>query len=141
MSDFLHWCALNDVSFIISPDQAIKALHRRLQDTDEKIVLLALTLTETCMKNCGQQFPSVINRSFMDDLVVAAKGNKGPRAQDEALRLIQQWGKTFQRNRSLPIFYDTYANLKARGASFPPDETAIAESQTPYVLILNNNRR
>jgi hypothetical protein len=58
------------------PEQAIRALIRRFQDSDEKTVSLALTIAETCMKNCGTHFSSVVGRQFAIDSVVGSRVRK-----------------------------------------------------------------
>ena len=104
----------------------MKAIQRRLQDSDPKIVYLALTMTETCMKNCGQIIAPFVTKSFMDDMISIAKGNKGIQNHEEALRLLQQWAKMFK-NKVGPqsIFYDTYSMLRLRGMRFPPDTDVV----------------
>ena len=89
------------------------------------MVFLALTITETCMKNCGVSFASNINKSFMDEMVNIARGSRGPATQDEALKLIQSWGKTYIGSNSLPIFYETFSRLRARGIQFPPEADSL----------------
>ena len=104
------------------PDQAMRALMRRLQDANPKIVYLALILAETCMKNCPS-FAAAINVTFMEEMVGLSRGNKGSKNAEESLRLIQQWGRAFESKRAqLPIFFDTFVGLKARGIQFPPEE-------------------
>eukprot|EP00607_Mallomonas_marina_P001505 CAMPEP_0182427708 /NCGR_PEP_ID=MMETSP1167-20130531/19002_1 /TAXON_ID=2988 /ORGANISM="Mallomonas Sp, Strain CCMP3275" /LENGTH=379 /DNA_ID=CAMNT_0024610141 /DNA_START=360 /DNA_END=1499 /DNA_ORIENTATION=+ len=59
----------------------------------------------------------------MDEMIQLSKGSKGSKNQEDALRLIQQWGKMFQNNRGpLSFYYDTYSSMKCRGVQFPPDE-------------------
>ncbi len=107
-----------------NPEMAIRAIRRRLMDNDHQTVFLALILLETCMKNCGTDFASYFDKSVMDELVnIGAKGTKGHKNQEEALRLIQQWARIFeQRRSSFPLFFDTYMSLKSRGVSFPREE-------------------
>ena len=77
-------------------------------------------MLETCLKNCPS-IPSLITKNVMDEIVTIGTGKRGYRNQDEALRLIQSWGKTFERRRGdLPIFYETYMHLKMKGIEFPP---------------------
>eukprot|EP01041_Mallomonas_annulata_P010016 gene10016-20849_t len=103
---------------------AVKAILRRLQDSDQKVVSLSLTISEACMKNCGHVFASFISRSFMDEMISIAKGSKGVNNQDDALRLIQQWGKMYQSQRGqLSFFYDNYNSLRSKGFHFPVEET------------------
>jgi len=105
---------------------AIRVLIRRLHETDPNTVYLALILTEACMKNCGVKFATTIDKPFMEELSNIAKGAKGKKCSEEALRLIQQWGKTFENQRnSLSMFPECYVALKAKGLRFP----AIEENQ------------
>jgi hypothetical protein len=105
------------------PDQAVKAIKRRLNDSDQMTVFLALILLETCMKNCGIDFAASFDRPLMEDVVTVAKGSRGVKNAEEALRLIQEWGRTFETRRtSFPIFFDTYMGMKSRGMTFPKEE-------------------
>jgi hypothetical protein len=102
---------------------ALKAIHRRLQDSNQQTVFLTIILLETLMKNCGSSFASSFVRTIMEDMVKIAKGSKGAKNADEALRLIQQWGRVFESKRStLPLFFDTYVSLKSKGVVFPKEE-------------------
>ena len=66
----------------------------------------------------------------MDELILIAKGVKGSTNQEEALRIIQQWGRGFQSQRGqLPIFYDTYSSLRSKGFHFPDEDAAIPSFQ------------
>ena len=108
-------------------DHATKAIYRRLSDNDANTVYLTLILVETCMKNCGPSFVGGIDKSIMDLISNIAKGSKGEKCSFEALRLIQQWGRAYERKRSVfPIFFDTYIALKAKGAIFPPEDSSSA---------------
>jgi hypothetical protein len=122
-----------------SSEQAVKALLKRLQDVDQKVVNLTIVLSEACTKNCGQIFASFITKQFMDELILIAKGVKGGANQDEALRVIQLWGRSFQSQRAqLPIFYETYSNLRAKGFHFPEEDSGISSLQNDirYVNII-----
>lgn len=102
---------------------AIRVLLRRLHESDPNTVYLSLILTEACMKNCGVKFASSIDRQFMDEITTIAKGAKGKKCSEESLRLIQQWGKTFEHQRNnLSVFPETYISLKTKGMRFPAIE-------------------
>jgi hypothetical protein len=117
--------------YIYSAD-AIKAIYRLLQDVDTKVVSLTLVLAETCMKNCPS-FPPLVNKQFMEEIVAISTGRKGFQNQEEALRLIQLWGKQYERARNeFPIFYDTYVSMRNRGARFPKDDTQISDIGSKY---------
>jgi hypothetical protein len=115
-------------------EQVSKALLRRLADSDPKVVSLSLVLAETCMKNAGNQFAgkfqvllvsllwhwlwlivtAAVNQQFMDEMANIGKGRSDPRNAEDALRLIQQWGRQFEQKRNkFPIFFDTFVRLRA----------------------------
>ena len=112
-----------------APDIVCKTLYKRLQENDHHIVLLTLTVIETCMKNCGGPFISKITITFMDEMMAIARCSKGQQAAQEALRLIQQWGIAFEKQRNqYPIFFDTYVLLKSKGIIFPSEEATSSAS-------------
>lgn len=78
------------------------------------------------MKNCGPTFASKINAPFMDAMASVAKNSKNKnRNSDEALRLVQQWGRAFEKKRSqFPIFFGTFMSMKSQGFSFPEEVEA-----------------
>lgn len=84
------------------------------------------------MQNC-KIFVTLINRSFIDEIVSIANGRKGYNNQDEALRLLQVWGRQYERT---PLLHDTYMSLKAKGAKFPKIESASgSNSRLVYVCV------
>lgn len=104
-------------------EQALKAISRRLQDNDHNTVYLALIILETCFKNCGQGFVAHVDKNVMNDVVNVAKGSRGDKNAYEALRLIQEWGRTYENARhTFPIFFDTFIGLKSKGLPFPREE-------------------
>jgi hypothetical protein len=124
------------------PDIVCKILYKRLQENDHHIVILTLTVIETCMKNCGNPFISKITITFMEEMIAIARCSKGANAAQEALRLIQQWGKAFENQRNqYPIFFDTYVMLKSKGIIFPSEEATGAASfeVSPNRIISNND--
>ena len=112
-------------------ERAARTILRRLQESDPKIVELSLTIAETCMKNC-LPFSTCIEQPFMDEMVGITRGAKGHANSAESLRLIQQWARGLQHQKSqLPIFDETYRAMKARGVSFPEDEDSSASFEIP----------
>ena len=105
------------------PEQALQAMVKRLQETDDKIVNLTLTIAETCMKNCGSHFASKVDKAFMNEVTNISRGMRGVENKETALRLIQLWGREFERSKSrFPIFWESYISLKAKGVNFPPED-------------------
>jgi hypothetical protein len=96
----------------------MRALLCQLKSSEQKSVELALAMLETLMKNC-RSIPALVTRGVMDEMINIANGKRGHRNQDESLRLIQSWGRTFEKRRELPIFYDVFMHLKSKGAQFP----------------------
>jgi hypothetical protein len=109
-----------------------------------RVAMLALTLAETCVKNCGFGFHAAIANAdgggaqgggrgggqggFLGDLAKLAKGGThGPRSevQRQALALVQQWGIAFaaaDTRGALPAFADTYDRLRGEGVQFAASE-------------------
>lgn len=107
----------------INAPHAAKAIRRRLLDSDQQVLALTLTLLETCMKNCGNTMAACFDKPLMDEVVNITKGSKGLKNSEDALRLIQQWGRVYEDKRNFPIFFDTYMTLKTRGVNFPKEDT------------------
>ncbi|XP_078096383.1 TOM1-like protein 2 isoform X8 [Mustelus asterias] len=76
------------------PKDAIRALKKRLSgNKNYREVMLALTILETCVKNCGHRFHVLVaNRDFVDGVlvkIVLPKNNPPAIVQDKVLGLIQ----------------------------------------------------
>lgn len=113
-------------------EQVLRALSRRLQDSDYNTVNLSLIIAESCMKNMGLRFAGAINKNFMDLLVGLARGSKGGKNANESLRIIQEWGREFEDRRgAYPLFFDTYMTLRSRGFRFPPESGAPRSRDNP----------
>lgn len=127
------WGKIMDVCDIMNnegPDttnQAIRVLMKRLDASEHAVINLTLVLIEALMKNCREKFSGGITADFMTSLTDISKGNRGLRNSEEALRIIQDWGREFESEKAdKPLFYDTYAALKARGLVFPAEDPALA---------------
>uniref|UniRef100_A0A8C5KQR1 Target of myb1-like 2 (chicken) n=1 Tax=Jaculus jaculus TaxID=51337 RepID=A0A8C5KQR1_JACJA len=76
------------------PRDAIRALKKRLSgNRNYREVMLALTVLETCVKNCGHRFHILVaNRDFIDSVlvkIISPKNNPPTIVQDKVLALIQ----------------------------------------------------
>lgn len=126
----------DSVSNFSEATEVVKAIFHQLKSSDTKVVQLAITLTDTCIQNCWQHIPKAINKSFMDEIVTISRGRKGYQNQEEALRLIQVWGRRFESKKSeVPIFFDTYMRLRSQGVNFPPEEDS-----SPSAVSRDNSR-
>lgn len=110
-------------------DQTLRAIRRRLQDSEPQTVYLALMLMDTCMKNCGNEFAAIVDKAAIEDVATVARSSRGGKNADEALRLIATWGRAYESRRSsFPIFFETYMGMKSRGFTFPKeDESALRD--------------
>lgn len=76
------------------PKDAIRAMKKRLNgNKNYREVMLALTVLETCVKNCGHRFHALItSRDFIDGVlvkIISPKNNPPTIVQDKVLALIQ----------------------------------------------------
>ncbi|TYZ58738.1 hypothetical protein PybrP1_010559 [[Pythium] brassicae (nom. inval.)] len=93
--------------------ESVRYLRLRLGDPSPRVVILALTLTEAVVKNCGHLVHlEIATEAFMDEL------------ED----LHKAWGEAFLPYRhDYPLFIDTYHNMRKKGVKFPDqyDETKV----------------
>ncbi|XP_030629479.1 TOM1-like protein 2 isoform X3 [Chanos chanos] len=76
------------------PKDAIRAVKKRLNgNKNYREVMLALTVLETCVKNCGYRFHALVTaRDFIDGVlvkIISPKNNPPTIVQDKVLALIQ----------------------------------------------------
>ena len=107
----------------------MRTLRARLKTRNVPVQMLALTLLETLVKNCGPELHmQVATMDFMSDLVYLAQpGNADGRVYRKVQQLLHAWGEAFKGIRhDLPLFYDTYQTLLAQGMVFPPYDPGLA---------------
>ncbi|KAL1741694.1 hypothetical protein HDZ31DRAFT_44889 [Schizophyllum fasciatum] len=107
---------------------AMKALKARLNHKNPNVQLLALALTDVCVKNGGDHFlAEVASREFMDNLVsilrMPALNND---VKTAILRYIQNWAIAFEGKAALSYVGTVYRTLQAEGFAFPPKDPALA---------------
>lgn len=119
------------------PKDAIKALKKRLSgNKNYREVMLALTILETCVKNCGHRFHVLVaSRDFIDGIlvkIVLPKNNPPAIVQDKVLGLIQAWADAFRSSPDLTGVVHIYEELKRKGMEFPMAELdALSPIHTP----------
>ncbi|KAJ8245982.1 hypothetical protein GJAV_G00262400 [Gymnothorax javanicus] len=122
------------------PKDAIKAMKKRLQgNRNFKEVMLALTVLETCVKNCGHRFHILVtNRDFIDGVlvkIISPKTNPPAIVQDKVLSLIQAWADAFRSSPDLTGVVQIYEDLKRKGVEFPnADLDSLSPIHTPQRL-------
>ncbi|TNN66118.1 TOM1-like protein 2 [Liparis tanakae] len=119
------------------PKDAMRALKKRLGgNKNYREVMLALTVLETCVKNCGHRFHiQVANRDFIDGVlvkIISPKTNPPTIVQDKVLALIQAWADAFRSSPDLTGVVHIYEELKRKGIEFPmADLDALSPIHTP----------
>nr|XP_056722456.1 TOM1-like protein 2 [Euleptes europaea] len=119
------------------PKDAIRALKKRLNgNRNYREVMLALTVLETCVKNCGHRFHILVaNRDFIDGVlvkIISPKNNPPTIVQDKVLALIQAWADAFRSSPDLTGVVHIYEELKRKGVEFPmADLDALSPIHTP----------
>ncbi|XP_039010677.1 TOM1-like protein 6 [Hibiscus syriacus] len=99
----------------------LKAVKRRLQHRNYKVQLLALTLLETMVKNCGDFVHYQIDeREVLRDMIKMVKKKADTRVRDKILGLLESWQEEFGgRTGEHPQYYWACQDLKRSGVSFP----------------------
>ncbi|XP_048847496.1 target of Myb protein 1-like isoform X2 [Brienomyrus brachyistius] len=109
------------------PKDAVRAIKKRIVGNKNfREVMLALTVLETCVKNCGHRFHVLVStREFVDGVLVRAilpRNNPPMVVQDRVLSLIQAWADAFRSSPSLTGVVSVYEDLRRRGVEFPGTE-------------------
>ncbi|XP_043090651.1 TOM1-like protein 2 [Puntigrus tetrazona] len=119
------------------PKDAMRAVKKRLNgNRNFREVMLALTVLETCVKNCGHRFHvHVANRDFIEGIlvkIITPKTNPPAIVQDKVLSLIQAWADAFRSSPDLTGVVHIYEELKRKGIEFPmADLDALSPIHTP----------
>uniref|UniRef100_A0A673KML7 Target of myb1 like 2 membrane trafficking protein n=1 Tax=Sinocyclocheilus rhinocerous TaxID=307959 RepID=A0A673KML7_9TELE len=119
------------------PKDAMRAVKKRLSgNRNFREVMLALTVLETCVKNCGHRFHiHIANRDFIEGVlvkIITPKTNPPAIVQDKVLSLIQAWADAFRSSPDLTGVVHIYEELKRKGVEFPmADLDALSPIHTP----------
>ncbi|KAF6751315.1 vacuolar protein sorting-associated protein 27 [Ephemerocybe angulata] len=109
---------------------AMRAIKRRLNHKNPNVQLLALSLSDVCVKNGGDLFlAEVASREFMDNLESILKiPTLNQDVKNLILRLIQNWSVAFEGKPILSYTGQVYERLKKDGYKFPPKDLVVANS-------------
>ncbi|KAG5591960.1 hypothetical protein H5410_042474 [Solanum commersonii] len=100
----------------------VKGIKRRLGSKNPKVQLLALTLLETIVKNCGDiVHMHVAEKDLLHEMVkIVKKKQPDLHVKEKVLILIDTWQEAFGGPRArYPQFYGAYQELLRIGAVFP----------------------
>jgi hypothetical protein len=113
------WSLNLDICDMINndPGQAkdvIKQLKKRITNKNATIQILALTVFETIMKNCGESVhQQVAEKDVLREMVKIVKKKSDLRVKDKILELLESWQEAFggQKGR-YPQYYMAYDELR-----------------------------
>jgi len=101
---------------------AARCLRRKLKHKSGRVVQLAVTVLEAVMQNCGPDLHAAIaTKEFMGDVsALVLNVNMDMAVHRKVVTLVQNWGEGFRHMQDkVPLFFETYANLRAQGVRFP----------------------
>ncbi|CEH12469.1 ubiquitin binding protein [Ceraceosorus bombacis] len=120
----------------VQPKHAMQVIKRRLGHKNPNVAMLALGLTDVCIKNGGDHFlTEVASREFMDNLVSILRDPAGVNVdlKSKSLGLIQNWSQIAEArpasaSSSMGYITQTYRSLQEAGFEFPPRDPAAVVS-------------
>ncbi|XP_042323535.1 target of Myb protein 1 isoform X2 [Sceloporus undulatus] len=106
------------------PKDAFRAIKKRIVGNKNfHEVMLALTVLETCVKNCGHRFHVLVaSQDFVEGVLVRTilpKNNPPTIVHDKVLTLIQSWADAFRSTPDLTGVVAVYEDLRRKGLEFP----------------------
>uniref|UniRef100_A0A8D0CAJ1 Target of myb1 membrane trafficking protein n=1 Tax=Salvator merianae TaxID=96440 RepID=A0A8D0CAJ1_SALMN len=106
------------------PKDAFRAIKKRIVGNKNfHEVMLALTVLETCVKNCGHRFHMLVaSQDFVEGVLVRTilpKNNPPTIVHDKVLNLIQSWADAFRSTPDLTGVVTVYEDLRRKGLEFP----------------------
>lgn len=126
------------------PRDSVKAIKKRIVGNKNfREIMLALTVLEACVKNCGHRFHVLVaSQEFVEGVLVRSilpKNNPPTALHDRVLSLIQAWADAFRNSPSLSGVVYVYDDLRRRGLEFPmTDLDALSPIHTPNRSIPEN---
>ncbi|XP_026388925.1 TOM1-like protein 6 [Papaver somniferum] len=111
----------------------IKALKKRLQHKNPKVQLLALTLLETMVKNCGDIVHfQIADRNILQEMIKIVRKKMDMHVRDKILVLLDSWQEAFGgAGGKYPQYYWAYEELRRSGVQFPERSRDAAPIHTP----------
>ncbi|KAL9315229.1 hypothetical protein ACSQ67_016230 [Phaseolus vulgaris] len=115
------------------PKDVVKAVKRRLQHRSSRVQLLALTLLETMVKNCGDFVHfQIAERNILEEMIKIIRKKADMQVRDKILMLLDSWQEAFGGpGGKHPQYYWAYEELKRSGVVFPKRSPDAAPIFTP----------
>ncbi|XP_014860713.1 PREDICTED: target of Myb protein 1-like isoform X2 [Poecilia mexicana] len=126
------------------PRDAVRAIKKRIvANKNFKEIMLALTVLETCVKNCGYRFHILVTtRDFIEGVLVRAiipRNNPPQIVHDRVLGIIQAWADAFRSSPDLTGVVSVYEDLRRKGLEFPAAQLDGYPSAQPLKKTLPGN--
>ncbi|KAL3650821.1 hypothetical protein CASFOL_007224 [Castilleja foliolosa] len=111
----------------------VRGIKKRLGSRNPKVQLLALTLLETIVKNCGDiVHMHVAEKDLPHEMVRIARKKPDFHVKEKILILIDTWQEAFGGPRArYPQYFVAYQDLLRLGAVFPQRSESAAPVFTP----------
>ncbi|KAG2220857.1 hypothetical protein INT45_010919 [Circinella minor] len=105
----------------VNAKDAMRSLHKRLQHKNPNVQMATLSLTDTCVKNGGDQFVrEIASREFMEGISsIVHSSSTDYNVRIRTLAILQTWAIAAKNTPSLSYLTDTYNLFRAEGVSFP----------------------
>ncbi|CAL8143825.1 unnamed protein product [Orchesella dallaii] len=106
-----------------APRECFRAIVKRLRHQDPHVVLLAITLLDTCVSNCGLPFHlEIASREFEQEFRKLLQKHQEKTIRDKMLSCLQKWAENeFKSDPQLDLIPTLYNSLRGRGYDFPSD--------------------
>ncbi|KAL0330338.1 UNVERIFIED_CONTAM: TOM1-like protein 9 [Sesamum radiatum] len=117
----------------VQAKDVVKGIKKRLGSKNPKVQLLALTLLETIVKNCGDiVHMHVAEKDLPHEMVRIVKKKPDFHVKEKILILIDTWQEAFGGPRArYPQYFAAYQDLLRLGAVFPQRSERSAPVFTP----------
>uniref|UniRef100_A0A1J3FKI5 TOM1-like protein 2 n=1 Tax=Noccaea caerulescens TaxID=107243 RepID=A0A1J3FKI5_NOCCA len=132
------WAMNLEICDMLNSDPAqakdvVKGVKKRIGSRNPKAQLLALTLLETIVKNCGDMVHMhVAEKGVIHEMVRIVKKKPDFHVKEKILVLIDTWQEAFGGPRArYPQYYAGYQELLRAGAVFPQRSERSAPVFTP----------
>ncbi|KJE97643.1 hypothetical protein CAOG_007755 [Capsaspora owczarzaki ATCC 30864] len=123
------WRVRNDMN---SAKETIQTLLKRVTSTrNPNVQLVAFTILDSCMKNCGRVFQIEVAAADVLDKIAGllqTKVQTNAKVCDRIKELIQDWDTDLS---NITAFHRVYENLKREGYDFPPKKKPTSTSSAP----------
>ncbi|XP_067415507.1 target of Myb1 membrane trafficking protein [Emydura macquarii macquarii] len=145
-----NWALNMEICDIINeteegPKDAFRAIKKRIVGNKNfHEVMLALTVLETCVKNCGHRFHILVaSQDFVEGVlvrIILPKNNPPTIVHDKVLTLIQSWADAFRSSPDLTGVVAVYEDLRRKGLEFPmTDLDMLSPIHTPQRTVYSSD--